>query len=72
MHPCNYLETPKRRSGWIEVFLGKKEELQWNIAKAPVRVCISIVTVVAFQVNGFPRHDLAFLLGTGCNGQQWV
>lgn len=30
------------------------------------------VPVVVFQLNGFPRHDLALLLGTGCGGQQWL
>lgn len=32
----------------------------------------SVVTVVVFQLNGFPRRDLALLPGTGCGGQQWL
>lgn len=35
-------------------------------------MCISIVTVALFHVNGFSSHDLAFLCGTGCDGQQWL
>ena len=36
-------------------------------------VCgFSVVTIVVFQFNGFPRHGLALLLGTGCGGQQWL
>lgn len=70
--PYNCLETP-RRNGQIKVFLGKKV---WGIGmKAHYGTCnvcgYSMVTAVLFQWNGFPRHDLALLLGAGCGGQQW-
>jgi len=42
---------------------------------SPQDLCVCgfyVVTVVVFPSNGFPRRDLALILGTGCGGQQWL